>query len=192
MTQDAWYPLIVLAPVAGLASYGGAQVLIARLGRHRNPYRSLTLGFLAGLAVLLACTWYALAGGRYSALDAGGLLILNVLIYLALAFGYFNFVNLGIASLRIRMLAELVAAGGQLPAARLLARYNSEAVAAVRIERLLAGGHLTDIDGHLRIGRRRFLLVARIFDGLRALILGSRTATGRQPHPRGPREQVTP
>jgi hypothetical protein len=98
--------------------------------------------------------------------------LLNLLTYLALAFGYFNFVNLTIASLRIRLLEEILDAGGELSAGRLRAAYNADSVSDLRLARLLRGGHLVERNGRLVIGRRRFMIVARIFDFLHWLIIG--------------------
>ena len=92
--------------------------------------------------------------------------------YLALAFGYFNFVNLTVASLRIRLLEEIREAGGLLPTNTLKTAYNSREVVANRLQRLLQGGHLIEKNGRLHSGRLPFLIVARIFDSLRWFIIG--------------------
>ena len=42
--------------------------------------------------------------------------------------------------------------------------YNTETVIAVRIDRLVSGGHLIERDGRYYSGKWRFLLVARTFD----------------------------
>jgi hypothetical protein len=104
--------------------------------------------------------------------DRIGFVVLNLFTYVALAFGYFNFVNLTVASLRIRLLEEIGEAGGALPATTLKAAYNSSEVVAIRLQRLVQGGHLVEKDGRLHSGRLPFLIVARIFDGLRWFILG--------------------
>ena len=87
---------------------------------------------------------------------------LNAVAYLALAFGYFNFVNLNIASLRIRMIQELAESGGRLPIDRLTGLYNTQNVAALRIDRLTRGGHLVEREGKYYSGKRRFLIVANL------------------------------
>ncbi|NBV46644.1 MAG: hypothetical protein EBR86_13660 [Planctomycetia bacterium] len=107
--------------------------------------------------------------------DGTAYVVLDTLTYLALAFGYFNFVNLTIASLRIRLLEEIQQAGGALERARLVEKYDSREVVRVRVERLLRGGHLVERDGRLLRGRAVFLVVARIFDWLRWAIIGSRS-----------------
>ena len=107
---------------------------------------------------------------------------MNGFASLAFAFGYFNFVNLTVASLRIRILEELLDSGGWLSRDAILDRYGTSSVADLRLERLVGGGHLVERNGRLHTGRLQFLLVARIFDALRWLILGPRYAAAlRQP-----------
>ena len=172
--QDA-YPLVVAAPVLGLAAYCLGQIFVARLMPSRSPYHSLQLGFIGGLIVALAVSGWAVGRMTIGLEDRTGYVVLDLLTYLALAFGYFNFVNLTVASLRIRLLEEIGDAGGALPAATLKAAYSSSEVVAIRLQRLVQGGHLVEKDGRLHSGRLPFLMVARIFDGLRWFILGRQT-----------------
>lgn len=168
------YPLVVAAPVLGLAAYCLAQIVVARFTPGRSPYHSLKLGFIGGLIVALAVSGWAVGRMAIGLEDRTGYVVLNLLTYLALAFGYFNFVNLTVASLRIRLLEEIREAGGALPAATLKAAYNSSEVVAIRLQRLVQGGHLVEKDGRLHSGRLPFLIVARIFDGLHWFIFGRR------------------
>lgn len=172
------YPLVAVAPVLGLAAYCLAQILLARSMPGRSPYQSLKLGFACGLIVVLSASGWGVGRMPLGWQDRAGYVVLDLLTYLALAFGYFNFVNLTVASLRIRMLEELWQAGGALPAETLEAAYSSSAVAAVRLQRLVQGGDLVEKDGRLHRGRLRFLTVARIFDALRWVIIGRRTPGG--------------
>jgi hypothetical protein len=165
------YPLVVLAPVAGLLAYVVSQVALAQAAPGRSPYVSLSRGFVAGLAVMIIVTALGLGRMQASRNDVIGYGLLNVFCYLALAFGYFNFVNLTVASLRIRLLEELLEAGGGLSAEQLNAVYNVDSVAGLRLDRLVRGGHLVERHGRLVIGRRRFMIVARIFDFLHWLII---------------------
>jgi len=172
--HDIYYPTVVVAPVLGLAAYCIGQILVARLSPGRSPYHSLKLGFLCGLIVAFAVSGWGVSRMAISLQDRGGYVVLNLLSYLALAFGYFNFVNLTVASLRIRLLEEIRASGGALSVDALEAAYNSRAVVAIRLQRLIQGGHLVEKNGRLHSGRLPFLIVARIFDGLRWFILGRR------------------
>jgi hypothetical protein len=170
--MDGAYPVIVLAPIVGLAADCLAQVGIARLPRMRNPYVSMAAGIGVGLAVSVAVTTTANSRSGFGAVDRISFQLLNIATYLALAFGYFNFVNLTIASLRIRLLGELEAAGGTLERAALLQTYNTRQVIALRIERLVRGGHLREQGGRYVIGKRRFLAVAQVYNFLRTLVIG--------------------
>ena len=165
-------PLVALAPVIGLAAYCVSHVITARIIRGRSPYPALAIGALVGLAVTIAITLVACGRDAVSLVDTLALVGLNTVASLAFAFGYFNFVNLTVASLRIRILEELAEAGGRLPRAALLDRYGTSSVADLRLERLVGGGHLVERNGRLHMGRLQFLVVARIFDGLRWLIFG--------------------
>lgn len=187
-------PLVALAPVIGLAVSCVVHVAAARLLRGRGPYPPLALGCLAGIAAALAITLVACSRGAAPVADTLAFTAMNGLAALAFAFGYFNFVNLTIASLRIRILEELADAAGWLPRDTLLDRYGSESVAAIRLERLVRGGHLVERNGRLHTGRLQFLAVARIFEGLRWLIFGpARAATlHRSPRPATLEDRTAP
>ena len=171
MAPASGYSLVVLAPVAGLLAYFMSQVALARAAPGRSPYVSLSRGFVAGLVVMIVLTAIGLRRMQTSQADTIGYGLLNFVAYLALAFGYFNFVNLTVASLRIRLLEELLEAGGGLSAEQLGAAYNVDSVAGLRLDRLIRGGHLVERHGRLVIGRRRFMIVARNFDFLHWLII---------------------
>jgi hypothetical protein len=152
-------PLLALAPVIGLVVYCGTHIVTARVVRGRNPYPALAIGALAGLVATVATTLAACWSAVMPFIDTLALGGLNAVAFLAFAFGYFNFVN-------------LTDAGGGLPRATLLDRYGTSSVADLRLDRLVRGGHLVERNGRLYTGRLQFLLVARIFDGLRRLIFG--------------------
>jgi len=177
-------PQVALAPVLGLAAYCVSHVVAARIIGGRNPYPALAVGALAGLVVTVAVTLAACLRDAAPPGDTLALVGLNTVAALAFAFGYFNFVNLTVASLRIRILEELADSGGRLSRAALLERYGTSSVADLRLERLLAGGHLVERNGRLHTGRLQFLAVARIFDGLRRLIFGPAYAAALR-RPRG-------
>lgn len=165
-------PLLAAAPLGGLAAYCGAHVVLARLLTARGPYAALAAASVAGLMAALGFTGAGLWRAGATVVDAAALVAMNMTAYLALAFCYFNFVNLTVASLRIRLLEELLEAPGPLPKAALLGRYDSANVAGLRIERLVRGGHLVEQNGRFRSGRLKFLVVARIFDVLHRIIIG--------------------
>lgn len=187
-------PLVAVAPVLGLAVYCLTHVVAARIIRGRGPYPALAVGALAGLVATIAITLVACRHDAVSPIDTLALVMLNATASLAFAFGYFNFVNLTVASLRIRILEELADAGGRLPRRDLLDRYGTTSVADLRLQRLVGGGHLVERNGRLHTGRLQFLVVARIFDGLRRFIFGPAYAAAlrRPPQPSSPDSATAP
>ena len=165
------YVLVMAAPLLAAATNVLVHLGACRCLTRRGAYFKLLAGFIAGLPVVLVISLVALSSWDASFTDRAALLALNLLTYLGLAFGYFSFVNLNIASLRIRMLQELLAAGGSLPGDRLLACYNTDEVILLRIDRLLRGGHLIEAQGRIYSGKRYFLFIGRVFDVLRWIIL---------------------
>jgi len=178
-------PPIVIAPVIGLALDCLTHVVASRVLGGRRPYPALVAGAIVGIVATMAITAVGCIRAGAGFVDCTALLSLNTVVAAALAFGYFNFVNLTIASLRIRILEELVAAGGRLPRSTLLGRYGTDNVVSLRLERLVGGGHLVERNGRLHIGRLHFLVVARIFDGLRWIVFG-------RPHPTHPHHTAPP
>lgn len=166
------YPIIVLSPLVGLIAYCASHVSLARRNFGRSPYASLAIGFICGFVIVVMVTTWTLVRGDFEAWDCTGYLVLDVMTYVALAFGYFNFVNLMVASLRIRILEELRIAGGCMSRASLTRQYDSQAVISARLDRLVRGGHIVERDGRFYRGRIGFLLVARVFDRLRSVIIG--------------------
>lgn len=167
-------PLVALAPVLGLAVYCLGHIMAARLIRGRNPYPALVLGAVMCLVATVVSTLVACMRGGDSFVDTIALTAMNTVAALGFAFGYFNFVNLTVASLRIRILEELADSNGWLSRTALLDRYGTGSVADIRLARLVGGGHLVERNGRLHTGRLQFLVVARIFDAMRAMIFGSK------------------
>jgi len=168
------YSLVMLAPLFAAAANSCVHLFACRWFTRRGGYFRLLAGFIAGLPVVLVVSRVALLSWDATSMDRAVLLAFNVLTYIGLAFGYFAFVNLNVCSLRIRMLQELLEAGGILPRRELLACYNTDEVSSLRIDRLLHGRYLIEVQGRVYSGNRCFLLIARVFDILRWIVLGSK------------------
>jgi hypothetical protein len=173
------YPLVVLAAVVGLAVYCGFHVLLARLRRTTSPYPALVGSFIPGLLATIGATAAGLLAMHATPSDWCGFACLNLVTYGALGWGYFHFVNLCIASLRIRILEELMERGGEATVSHLFSRYNDEQMITARLERLERGGHLMRRDGRYVGGKPQFLYVARLFDVLRRSVLGTSSPAAR-------------
>jgi hypothetical protein len=136
----------------------------------RSPLRRMIGGFLLGLAVVgAALAWLPMPGGSAAPETAG----FAIALYLMLSFCYFNFINLNMTSIRIRLLRELLAADAAgLPRSEVLERYGAQHVLHVRLQRLLQAGEVRRVgDGYVLAGSavRR---IAWLFDLLRLLVTG--------------------
>lgn len=173
------YPLVVLAAVVGLAVYSGCHLLLSRMWQMASPYPVLIGSFFPGMITMAGATAVGLRALHASPSDWIGYGCLNVVTYGALGWGYFHFVNLCIASLRIRILEELMERSGEAPSSHLFSRYNDEQMITARLERLERGGHLICRDGRYVGGKPHFLYVSRLFDVLRRIVLGTSSASTR-------------
>jgi hypothetical protein len=164
--------MLVLAPVLATCVDVAAHLTLSHLLPREAQRAAILSGFAAGLAALAWLTWTALPPAASTG-DCAAYALLNLAAYWGLAFGYFAFVNLNIASLRIRILKELMLSPAKrLDEGALLARYDAAEVRKRRLARLVEGWQLIVRDGRYLSGRPVFLTLARVMDALKWVILG--------------------
>ncbi|MBU1042614.1 MAG: hypothetical protein KKF77_16090 [Proteobacteria bacterium] len=163
---------LALAPVIAAGADVAVHLLLSHVLPRGAQRKAILLAFTVGLAVLGYVTLTGLQHG-FAPGDRLAYAVLNLAAYWGLAFGYFTFVNLNIASLRIRILKELLASPRQrLDTADLLTRYDAKAVLEKRLERLVDGRQLELRNGRYHSGQSVFLTLARVMDALKWAILG--------------------
>jgi hypothetical protein len=161
---------ITIAPLVGLAFNVLTQITMAHIIREQVG-KSIVTGILAGFGVTLAVIFLGVVrvpSGNGEVLDAW---LLGVVTYLALAFGFWVFINLNITSLRIRMLRQALRAGGNIAVADLLGLYSPAERLHRRLERLQRGGQLERVGDCWRLRSWQILLIARSIGALRMLVL---------------------
>lgn len=95
-----------------------------------------------------------------------------MLTYAALGFCYFNFVNLNVTSLRIRLLRELLERHPQgVARGEIFTKYGAEQILSVRLERLTRSGHFVHQENRYYTGKRSILFIARIIDVLTWIVV---------------------
>jgi len=163
---------LALAPVIAAGADVAVHLLLSHILPRGAQRKAILLAFAVGLAVLGYLTLIGLQD-VFAPGDRLAYAALNLAAYWGLAFGYFGFVNLNIASLRIRILKELLTSPGQrLDTADLLARYDAKAVLEKRLERLVDGRQLELRNGRYHSGQPVFLTLSRVMDALKWAILG--------------------
>ena len=160
---------IAIAPLAGLALTVLTQIMVVHVSRGKVG-ASIIIGVLGGLAATLA----VIALGRAEAPGApGGFVdtwLLGVATYLALAFGFWAFLNLNITSMRIRILRELLRAGGGMALSDMAVFYTPAERLRRRLERLEKSGQIVRDGGRWQLGSWQVLAIARCVEALRRLL----------------------
>jgi hypothetical protein len=90
--------------------------------------------------------------------------------YLTLSFCFWTFLNLNITSLRIRVIRELLQAGGAIAVVELLASYSDAERLQRRLARLLNGRQIELVDGNWRLRSSLILIIARCIDVNRTIM----------------------
>jgi hypothetical protein len=164
---------IASAPVAGLALTVLTQIIAVHVSRGKVG-ASIIIGILGGLAVTLV----VIALGRAETPGAAGGLVdawlLGVATYLALAFGFWAFLNLNITSMRMRILRELLRAGGRMALSDMAVFYTPAERLRRRLERLEKGGQIMREDDRWLLGSWQVLAIARCVEALRSLLFPGR------------------
>lgn len=164
-----WFYL--LSPIVALAVMVLVQAVVLRIRRGEQFFDSVVTGFLAGLLVVVA-------------LQAGLLLVFprnldrwllaivaNPAIYVMLSYCFFNFINLGQASIRIRIFKECDERGGFITHDELRAVYDDELIKEARLQRLLEGGDVVRENGRWKLVNPRLVPVAKMVFGLKKFVL---------------------
>jgi len=156
-----------IIPLAAVALNAVAQAAFSRAGS--GLMRSIKTGFVFGLAAM------AMLHERFPA--PADILAANTLIYAALSYCYFHFLNLGETARRIRLLRELAERPGGMTEAELLSSYGSRDIVEARLGRLLRNGQVSrGKDGRLRIAGNHLLVPARMLRKLKVIFLGRASA----------------
>lgn len=145
------------------------QVIVFRLLPKITLLKSILSGFVAGLSALLSVHVVLPAPSQ---VEAFGLLATNLIIYSALGYCYFHFLNLGETARRIRILRELYMTKDGLTLDEILEKYNSRRMVEMRLGRLLNSGQVILADGRYYIKSSFLLTAARVISFMKLLVLG--------------------
>lgn len=170
---------LTMIPIVALVAIVAVQLALTRLGL-RSPWFSLFIAALVGIIIALGATsiilWRSPAGNLIASL------IVNAGTTAALAFGYFNFVNLNYTSLRIRMLREFLDSDSGLSIDDLKGRYSAERVLQLRLDRLVRAGEVVRHGERYCLGdSRKFLRIAQVLFAIRRILGMSSGLRGERP-----------
>lgn len=164
-----WFYL--LSPIAALAVMVVVQAVVLRLRRGEQFFGSVVVGFVVGLLVVLALQAVLLLVFSRN-LDRWVLaLVANPAIFVMLAYCFYNFINLGHASIRIRIFKECDDRGGFITREELRAVYDDELIREARLQRLLESGDVVREGDRWKLVNPRLVTVAKMVFGLKNFVL---------------------
>ena len=167
--MELWWP--VLNPIACLAVNVLAQIIGFRLTRGLHFWTTIIIGFAAGAAALLVLGLIGPSAG--SGRDAEILTwLVNLPAYAALSYCYFNFANLGQASIRIRIYSTIAARKDGITITEITREYNEASMMELRLHRLVESGDIVLRDGRYFPGKRRFVPIANTLYTAKHFLLG--------------------
>lgn len=161
------------APIVGLICCGIVHMAAANLTRGTRTLGAFIVSFLVGGLVCTALAAIATAAPSVRLLDRIGSLGTAWLTYGGLAYCYINFVNVAIASLRVRILTELAASDTGTTEQDLIGRYGVRDLVGVRLERLSRSGQLTARNGRFYHRPSAIYFLALCLSLFKQLVLGS-------------------
>lgn len=165
--SDAILALVICA----VATLTNLSVQLLAYRRTQRYMRAVFAGFSTGLLVLACSEAVRFLTTPASPLEGAVLLLGDVIIYICTAFGWWNFVNAGESSIRIRILRELRAAKGPLLETDLMARYNERIILETRLARMVGNRQADCIEGRYRVTSATLVRPAKTFRFLKRILL---------------------
>ncbi len=166
----------ILIPLIAFLINVATQILGIRYIPGIGLLRTIFLGMLVGMVCLILAEAYILYCYEEDTIGLISITIANIIIYTALSYCYFHFINLGETSRRIRIILEIYNSKDHaLTMEEILERYNAEEVVRKRLDRLLSNRQIVERDGRLYIHSRLMLLISRIMVAMKVLLLGRRS-----------------
>jgi hypothetical protein len=161
--------LLAAIPILALAAIVVLHLTMAWACPNRSPWWSLSIASLAGVILSVVATIYVSA--NLSVLEALSNMTVNGAAVGALAFCYFNFVNLNYTALRVRMLRDLPDHADGFSIDDLKVRYGADTILDLRLQRLISSGELSFDGSRYRLGRsRNLLLIGRVINSARSFL----------------------
>ncbi len=161
--------LHALTPIIGLIVNLLFQIISVRFISKIGLLKSILLGFVMGILSVYILTLLT------PIKDVIEMLITNLIIYAALGYGYFHFINLGETARRVRILRELYDAKEGLSMQEILGRYNAKEIVEKRINRLMNNRQIIYRDNKYYIGSPAILIIAKAIVALKLIILGEKS-----------------
>lgn len=167
--------LQVLNPIICLGINAFFHVTSFRFISKLGMLKSIVLGFLLGLFSLFLLEYLIFIKAGIAINTFLFNLTTNLIIYSALGYCYFHFINLGETARRIRILREIHESEDGLTEKEILKHYNAKEIVEKRLARLLDNKQVIYKDGRYFIGKPLILWISKIMLLMKILIIGKKS-----------------
>lgn len=171
-TGTAIQVLHLLAPLVALVTMALSHVALCRARPDAAILNLLVVAGFFGLAGLVAMQVFAVLAGQIWGDALVAMMLVDGPIYACLAYGYANFVNLGHASVRIRIYRELLDSPEGIQVSELRAKYDESGMLSTRLRRMLDAEDLAFDGETYRLKKARLLAISSVIFALKKAVLG--------------------
>jgi hypothetical protein len=161
----------LISPIAAMLVNVAAQVILFRLRHGGRFFRSIIEGVLFGGIALVACEAFLVASSNAIADRLFLAVAVNLPIFLCLSYCYYTFVQMGQASIRVRLYTEIALRPGGVVISEIEREYDETALTELRLRRLIESGDVVAKSGCYFIGQGRLLLIANIIFAAKYFLL---------------------
>jgi len=133
-------------------------LIINRFQFLNSLLKTLLLGFLIGFFTVAIMHIIFLS---FNFIDSLSIFIVNIAIYTALSYCFFNVIALAVTARRIRIIRELYKYEKGLTKTEILKIYNAKDMVDYRIKRMINSGQIISQNDTLYIGKPILLLIAK-------------------------------
>jgi hypothetical protein len=160
-----------IGPIAAMVVNVLAQIILFRGRRGTQYFGSIIQAFLLGAVTLLIGEAFFISSSAAVSERLFLALAVNLPIYLGLSYCYFNFVQLGQTSIRLRIYSEIMAHAAGVMISEIEREYDEKGLTEVRLQRLRESGDVIERDGNHFIGRTRLLHIANVIFAAKHFLL---------------------
>jgi hypothetical protein len=165
---------VFLLPLAAVMFNVISELILLKTILKASLLKSIVAGFFLGMVALLVMVFAGFVTDWFPGLISVNNLFSLAGFYFCLSYTYFHYMNIGQASLRIRILHELKGKESGLEQAKIFQLYNAQSMIDFRLERLTLSGEILKKNGHYILGKPRLILAAKIFELLKRVIYGKK------------------
>jgi hypothetical protein len=161
----------LISPIAAMVVNVVAQIILFRIRRGTRFFRSIIEGVLFGGIALAASEAFLVASSNAVADRFFLAVAVNLPIFLCLSYCYYNFAQMGQASIRIRLYTEIALRPEGVAISEIEREYDETALTEMRLHRLIESGEIVIRSGSYFIGQGRLPLVAKIIFAAKYFLL---------------------